>query len=196
MLLCTKEVCIVVLLLVCSHVFYLLLASADATFVFVHAQYVEDVSHHKMLSSLLCCCCIRRQCQKASMQNYPTVEDAYNEGKRMMSRGGKQLGVLTPRGPEDMRFRAFFGGGGETVRDCWGRMVDRDLVLEELDFVHFLWALAFMCVYPKNENVLCTICGGRDPKTVRAKIWPMIDAMYELNYDVVRTIQNMPFCLI
>ena len=31
---------------------------------------------------------------------------------------------------------------------------------------HFLWALAFMCVYPKNDHALPLLLGKRDPKTL------------------------------
>ena len=108
------------------------------------------------------------------MDFHPTVNDAYNEGKRIMQRGGKSLGVLTPGGPEDTRFRSFFGAGVNTVLDAWFRMQDLGLLPVEanLFFVHYMWALMFMCVYPKNQATLCALCGGVDPKTARKKSGP------------------------
>lgn len=124
----------------------------------------------------------------SSNDDYPSVEDAYIEGKELMRRGGKPLGVLTPGGPEDIKFRAFFGGGVSTIIDSWKRMAEHDLLPPDLLFVHYLWALIFMRLYPKNETELCTLVGGHDPKTVRSKTWPFIFALYELNYYVVSII--------
>lgn len=116
---------------------------------------------------------------------YPTILDAYNEGKEIMRRGGKQLGTITPGGPEDIRFRSFFGAGVATVIEAWHMMADRGMLPPDLLFVHYLWALMFMCLYPRNEAELCTLAGGVDPKTVRGKTWPFIHALLELSYYVV-----------
>ena len=129
----------------------------------------------------------------AANANYPTVEDAYKEGKDIMRRGGKKLGVLTPGGPEDVRFRSFFGAGAEVILNAWHRMAELDLLPPDRLFLHYLWALLFMCIYPKNEAALCTLVGGHDPKTVRAKTWPFIYALSELSYSVVRhTLSSLP----
>ena len=117
--------------------------------------------------------------------DYPTVEDAYLEGKELMRRGGKELGTLAPGGPEDRRFRSFFGAGVAVVIAAWKGMAEHGLLPPEALFVHYLWALVFMCLYPTNEAELCLICGNRDPKTVRKYIWPYINSLYELNYYVV-----------
>ena len=117
----------------------------------------------------LFCCCTRQEKEDqvlapktamASNDDYPTVEDAYLEGKTLMRRGGKELGVLTPGGPEDIRFRSFFGGSVEAILDAWHRMAALGLLPPDLLFLHYLWALMFMCLYPKNEAELCTLCGG------------------------------------
>ena len=121
----------------------------------------------------------------ARNEDFPTVEHVYREGKELMRRGGHRLGVLTPGGPEDIRFRGFFGANVATVIDAWKRMGQHGLLPAGLLFVHYLWALLFMCLYPKNEHELCTLVGGYDPKTVRAKTWPFIHALYELNNYVV-----------
>ena len=118
---------------------------------------------------------------------FPTVEHVYHEGKELMRRGGHRLGVLTPGGPEDVRFRGFFGANVATVIDAWKQMEGEGLLPVDLFFRHFLWALLFMCLYPKNEHELCALVGGHDPKTVRAKTWPFIFALYELNFYVVST---------
>jgi len=150
----------------------------------------------------LFCCCTRQEKEDqvlapktamASNDDYPTVEDAYLEGKTLMRRGGKELGVLTPGGPEDIRFRSFFGGSVEAILDAWHRMAALGLLPPDLLFLHYLWALMFMCLYPKNEAELCTLCGGVDPKTVRNKTWPFIFALHELEYHVVSTLCQNTF---
>lgn len=147
-----------------------------------------------LITEYLLCCCKQKKpssqsqaCKTMASNEDPTVEDAYMEGKKMMARGDKHLGVLTPGAPEDIRFRSFFGAGVETVLDAWNRMKDLGLLplAPTLLFVHYLWALAFMCLYPKNEAALCAICGGADPKTVRNKTWPFIYAIKELGLYVV-----------
>ena len=113
------------------------------------------------------------------------VEEAYREGKKLMGRSEKRLGVLTPGGAEDVRFRSFFGAGVVVVLTAWHGMAEHDLLPDGLGFQHYLWALLFMAVYPKSEAALCAHLGGRDPKTVREKTWPFIFALDELSYHVV-----------
>lgn len=128
----------------------------------------------------------------------PSVEYAYDEGNKMMGRAGKQLGTLARGGPQDIRFRSFFGAGAVVVVDAYCRLIDNGLFPVEvgLRFVHFLWALAFMCLYPKNQASLCTLCGGVDPKTVRKKIWPFIYALHDLNHYVVRVSYFFSLCTV
>ena len=64
-------------------------------------------------------------------------------------------------------------------------MAEHNLLPKKLLFVIYLWALVFMCVYPKNEKAFCALVGGPDPKTVQKKMWPFVFALYELNYIVV-----------
>ena len=120
-----------------------------------------------------------------SQYTNPGVEEAYREGKKLMGRSEKRLGVLTPEGPEDVRFRSFFGAGVVVVLTAWHGMAEHDLLPDGLGFQHYLWALLFMAVYPKSEAALCAHLGGCDPKTARAKIWPYIFALHELSYHVV-----------
>jgi hypothetical protein len=126
----------------------------------------------------------------ADFEVYPRINDAYQEGKSLMQRESKVLGNLSPGGPEDTRFRSFFGAGATTILVAWHAMAEHNLLPNNLLFIHYLWALLFMCVYPKNEKAFCALVGGPDRKTVRKKTWPFIFALYELNYFVVR------FCLL
>ena len=64
----------------------------------------------------------------------PGIEDAHQEGKALMGRSGKRLGVLTPGGPEDVRFRSFFGAGVVVVLTAWHGMAEHDLFPDGLGF--------------------------------------------------------------
>ena len=99
------------------------------------------------------------------------------------------MGHLAPGGPEDVRFCSFFGMGVGVVIASWHLMAEHDLLPPDQLFLRYLWTLIFMCLYPKNEAELCTLTGGKDPKTVRKNTWPYIYALYELNYYVVSTSQ-------
>ena len=96
------------------------------------------------------------------------MEEAYREGKELMGRSKRRLGVLTPGGPEGARFRSFFGASVVVVLTAWHGMAEHDLLLDRPGFKHYLWALLFMAVYPKSEAALCAHLGGCDPKTARA----------------------------
>ena len=84
-----------------------------------------------------------------------------------------------------MRFRSYFGAGILVILDAWGKMNENNLLLPGLLFRHYLWALVFMCVYPKNEAALSVLLEGKDPKTIRKHTWPFIYALYELKFYVV-----------
>jgi hypothetical protein len=49
----------------------------------------------------------------------------------------------------------------------------------------FLWALAFMRLYPANDIALSATLGGSDPKTIQKYIWPMIQSIFDLEGVVV-----------
>ncbi len=107
-------------------------------------------------------------------------------GQRVMGWTSHTLGTLLPGSPEDTRFRGYFGISAEVAVEAWEMM-------EELDFLpplspqfeHYLWALAFMKLYPANDKALSTMLGGADPKTIRKYIWPMIRSIFDLEKVVV-----------
>ena len=136
---------------------------------------------------------LSKQKMATANNNYPTVEDAYIKGKKLMRRGTKSLGTLNPGAPEDTRFRSMVGTSALVCVTAWSMMVQHDLLPPEHQFVHYLLALLFMKVYPNNETALCTLCGGKDPKTVRRYIWPNIFSLYELNFHVVRVPLHFQF---
>jgi hypothetical protein len=53
-------------------------------------------------------------------------------------------------------------------------MVEHDYLPLSHEFHHYLWALAFMRLYPANDTALSVALRGSDPKTIRKYIWPMI----------------------
>ncbi len=104
----------------------------------------------------------------------------------MMGRTGHSLGTLLPSSPEDTRFRGYFGISAEVAVEAWEMMEELDcLPPSSPQFRHYLWALAFMRLYPANESALSSILGGSDPKTMRKYIWPMIQSIFDLEAVVV-----------
>ena len=121
----------------------------------------------------------------AYLDVYPRINDAYREGKSLMQLEGKELGVLTPGGPEDIQFRSFFWDGVITILTVWYTMAKHNLLPKDLLFLHYLWALMFVCLYSKNGKDLCALVGGPDPKTVWKKTWPLVFGLNKLNCVVV-----------
>ena len=114
-----------------------------------------------------------------------SVEDAYREGQMVMGRSGNTLGTLLPGSPEDKRFRGYFGVSAEVVVEAWEMMEELDCLPPSPEFRHYLWALAFMRLYPANGSALSSTLGGSDPKTIRKYIWPMIQSIFDLEGVVV-----------
>lgn len=64
-------------------------------------------------------------------------------------------------------FRSHFGIDPETAAYIWVRTKKKNKVyLIGSRPVHLLWGLLFMKVY-SSEKVMCSMCGGVDPKTFR-----------------------------
>ena len=114
-----------------------------------------------------------------------SVDDAYRLGQSVMGRVGYRLGVIHPGSPEDKRFRGYFGVSAEVSVEAWEMMVEHDYLPPSPEFLHYLWALAFMRLYPANDKALSVALGGSDPKTIRKYIWPMIESIAELDAIVV-----------
>lgn len=116
-------------------------------------------------------------------QEWPTVLDVYEEGQTVTGRknfGPPNLGLLHPGSPEDRRFRGMFGVSAHVVVDAWKLMEFHGVLPDNPQLSHLLWALAFMCTYPKNDKVLSTLLGNKDPKTINKYMWPFIRAVFEL----------------
>ena len=92
-----------------------------------------------------------------------------------------RLGKLLPGSPEDLRFRAFFGVSAQVSVTAWDMMENHSVLPPTPEFLHFLWALAFMRTYPANDTTLSSLLGGRDPKTMSKYMWPFIRSIFALN---------------
>jgi hypothetical protein len=89
-----------------------------------------------------------------------------------MGRVGYRLGVIHPRSPKDKRFRGYFGVSAEVAVEAWEMMEEHDYLPPSPEFLHYLWALAFMRLYPANDTALSVALGGSDPKTIRKIFGP------------------------
>ena len=115
-----------------------------------------------------------------------TINDAYAYGQKVMGRANRQLGKLLVGSPEDRRFCASFGVSAEVAVEAWTMMTDFDCLPPNPKFFHYLWALAFMRMYPANDTALSSMLEGKDPKTINKHVWPYIHSLFELTKAVVR----------
>jgi len=95
-----------------------------------------------------------------SMQEAPIVEYANKQGQKLMGRASKRLGTQYFGGTEDRRFRSCFGVGAAVCVIAWRRMKEKGILWPKACFTHYLWALMFMNLYPKNETEMCALLGG------------------------------------
>ena len=73
----------------------------------------------------------------------------------------------------------------------WKKLIHFDLLPENSTVKQFLWALAFLKIYAK-ENVLAS-CAKVDAKTFRKAVWKFIEAIAELETHVVRVFKHLYF---
>jgi hypothetical protein len=114
-----------------------------------------------------------------------SIEYIYKTGQEVMGCTSTRLGKLLLGLPEDICFRGLFGVSAELTKTTWELMENHGLRPSGIDFLHFLWALAFMQMYPPNDNTLSRVLGGHDPKTISKNVWPVIRSTYALNDIVV-----------
>ncbi len=79
-------------------------------------------------------------------------------GQRVMGQNGITLGTLLPGSPEDKRLREYLGVSAELV-EAWEMMEELDCFPPSPQFWHYLWALAFMQLYPANGSALSNFGG-------------------------------------
>lgn len=127
----------------------------------------------------------KKSSSKWARSTEPSITDLYVIGRDIQNRSGHWVGAeLT----EDERYCQFFGCGAEVALIVWNLLIKFSLLPDEAELAHFLWALFFMMLYPK-EKVACGLAGGSggaiDPKILRKYIWPMIKAISNLEPHVV-----------
>jgi hypothetical protein len=105
-----------------------------------------------------------------------------------MGRTSHTLGTLRPGSPDDKCFRGYFGVSAEVAVEAWDMMEELDCLPPLPQFQHYLWALAFMRLYPANGSALSSTLGGSDPKTIQKYIWPMIQSIFDLEGVVVSSL--------
>ena len=64
------------------------------------------------------------------------------------------------------------------------KMMEGEFLPAGATITQFLYTLMFMKVYAK-EGTMCSLAGGIDPKTFRKWTWDIIDAIANLESDVV-----------
>jgi hypothetical protein len=115
-----------------------------------------------------------------------TVEDFYRIAKEVQNRSGQKIASDET---ESRRFHEYFGTSVYVAIIAWGLMSEHYLLPEDGGIVHMLWAMHFLCCYPKQEEC-CAAAGTQekgavDPKTWRKYIWPFIYALAKLEHVVV-----------
>ncbi len=108
-------------------------------------------------------------------------------GQRVMGLTGHILGTLLPGSLEDTSFCGYFGVSAKVAVEAWEMIEELDCLPPLPQFEHYLWALAFMRLYPVNNKALLTMLGGSDPKTTQKYIWTMIQSIFDFEGVVVST---------
>ena len=128
----------------------------------------------------------RKRERKKLKGTEPTATDFYDAAKEIQNRSGSAVGSGAT---EDRRFRDYFGCSVIVALLAWNLMVTCGHLPADGTIAHFLWALHFMKVYPKQDEgsaVAGGSGGAMDPKTWRKYSWPMIYALSLLEQHVVR----------
>jgi hypothetical protein len=72
-----------------------------------------------------------------------------------------------------------------SVKVCWNKMEELDLLPPSSQFQHYLWALAFLQTYPPNDTTLLRLLGMKDPKAIHKYMWPYIKSLVEMENFVM-----------
>ena len=81
----------------------------------------------------------------------------------------------------DKRWRSHFACSPEVCTKVWVLFTKRN---QEVSMDHLLWEIYLLKVYP-TENEACSKVDGIDEKTWRKIIWWIIDALADLESDIV-----------
>jgi hypothetical protein len=72
----------------------------------------------------------------------------------------QRLGKLLVGSPEDLHFCGFFGVSAEVAVEAWQMMEDHNCLPPNPEFLHYLWALAFMQTYATKDEAFSRSLGG------------------------------------
>ena len=81
-------------------------------------------------------------------------------------------------------FTEFFGTSYDVCEDVWRRINPTENVHPNAKPKHLLWALLFLFNYC-TEKINCKLVGIRDPKTYRYWTWMFVDAIADLEGELV-----------
>jgi hypothetical protein len=85
---------------------------------------------------------------------------------------------------QDALFRESFGCGPLVALNAWSMLEKQGQMPPGGTTEHLLWTLQLMKVYGKTHT-LCRLCGGVDAKILRKSVWEFIEALGDLEADVV-----------
>lgn len=117
------------------------------------------------------------------MERALSLFNVYRAAQPFQNRHGMDIGDIRHGSVEDKRFRGFFGCSAVVARKAW-IMIQPLLDVARPSFTNYLGALMFMYGYPL-EKQMCSLMGVTDPRTMHRRIEPYVDALFELNYEVV-----------
>lgn len=84
----------------------------------------------------------------------------------------------------DQRFRSHFGTSVDQVNQMWIRIDPFVTMPKGSHPKHIYWGLMLLKIY-SSENVLKTLAGGPDIKTLRKWSWLFIQAISDLEMELV-----------
>ena len=81
-------------------------------------------------------------------------------------------------------FACFYGVKPVVMADIWNRIDPLERISQKAQPKHLLWAFVFLRKY-QDEKTHCRIVGIKDPKEFRHWCWPFVEAIADLEFDVV-----------
>jgi hypothetical protein len=107
-----------------------------------------------------------------------SVNDAYQEGQKVMGRANRRLGKLLLGLSVDLHFCGCFGVSAEVAVEAWEMMDGHNCLPPSPKFLHFFVGTCVHKSYPANDKALLIALGGSNPKTIHKYIWPLIDWIF------------------
>lgn len=122
-------------------------------------------------------------------KTFPDMIDVMEAARLIWKRDPKKARAMST---EDRAFREHFGCSPMVIPSLWNMLQINELLpTKDHELKHLLWALYFMKVYPKDGPLSTAL--SADPKTIRRYVWPMIEAIAELELLVVSSCPNLNY---